>query len=231
MIDKIYYERRLEKILKMMSELSIDSALISEPGAVQYLTGLPLTYLGVSVPTLVTHRGKVLVFSLKLGAEESKDEIVFGDVVEGPSDPSGLEDFIMENIASLGVKKLGVDYGKMSYALVKRLTDSAGPLKDVGIDLDRLRSRKDAMELRNITKAIGITEIAHARAKEMITEGVTELEISTRAVAEMLKNGADWFAFSPLVASGNRSAYPHGSPTQKRLRNGELNLRRSGSSR
>ena len=78
------------------------------------------------------------------------------------------------------------------------------------------------MELRNITKAIGITEIAHARAKEMISEGVTECEISTRAVAEMLKNGADWFAFSPLVASGKRSAYLHGSPTQKRLRKGEL---------
>ncbi len=56
----------------------------------------------------------------------------------------------------------------------------------------------------------------------MISEGVTESEISTCAVAEMLKNGADWFAFSPLVASGKRSAYPHGSPTQKRLRNGEL---------
>ncbi len=146
MVGKIYYKKRMEKILKMMSELSIESALISEPGAVQYFTGLPLTYLGVSVPTLVTQQGKVLVFSLKLGAEEAKDEILFGEVVEGPADPSGLETFIMENMALLGVKKLGVDYGKMSYALAKKLADSAGPLRDISGDLDRLRARKDAME-------------------------------------------------------------------------------------
>ena len=117
MIGKIYYKKRLEKILKMMSELSIESVLVSEPGVVQYLTGLPLTYLGVSMPTLVTQQGKVLVLTLKMGIEEANDEMLFGEVVEGPADPSELEDFIAKNIASLGVKKLGVDYGKVSYAL------------------------------------------------------------------------------------------------------------------
>jgi Xaa-Pro aminopeptidase len=222
MNGKVYYKNRLEKVLKMISDLSIDSVLFSEPGAVQYLTGLPLTYLGVSMPTLVTAQGKVLAFSLKLGTEEAINEIVFGEVLDGPADPSGLESLLMEKIESLGVKELGVDYGKISYGLAKKLSYSLGSIKDVSFELDKLRSRKDAMEIRNIAKAIGITEIAHARAKEMICEGVTERQIATGAVTEMLKNGADWFAFSPLVASGKRSAYPHGSPTHKALRKGEL---------
>lgn len=222
MMTRFYYERRLERMLTLMSDLSIDATLVVEPAAAQYFTGLNLAYLGTSIPTLITKQGKVLMFTLELETAEAIDDAIFGEVVEGPAEPEGLQAFILEQLTSLGVKKLGIDYSKTPHSLAQGLAGKLGTLKDISNDLERLRAKKDFLELQNIIRAIAATEKAHARARGMILVGVAETEISTAAVTEILSSGAEWFSFSPLVASGRRSAYPHGRPTQKRLQLGEL---------
>ncbi len=148
-----------------------------------------------------------------MGVQESVDIIQFGEVLDGPAEPSELDFFVVKNIPKN--RKLGVDYGRLSYSQAKRLADEFGPFVDISDELEKIKSTKDEQEIRDITRSIAITEAAHARAKRMISEGVTEREISACAVNTLLQNGADWFSFSPLVASGKRSAYPHGAPTMK----------------
>jgi Xaa-Pro aminopeptidase len=222
MANIFYYEKRLERMLKMMSDLSVDAALIAEPAAAQYFTGLNLAFLGVAMPTLITRQGKVFVFARPIEAAEAGDDALLGEVVEGPADPVRLEVFILEHLASLGIKKLGIDYTKTPYTLLQRLSGRLDTLKDIGSDLEKLRARKDLLELQNIIRAIAATEKAQARAKAMMSEGAMECAVSAAAVIEILNGGAEWFSFPPLVASGIRSAYPHGMPTQKQLRRGEM---------
>lgn len=221
-MNEFYYEKRLERMLRMMSDLSIDAAFVVEPAAVQYFTGLNLVYLGRPMPTLITQQGKIFMFALKLEGSEAQHDSVLGDIVTGPADPEKQEAFILNYLMSLRVRKLGIDYSKTPCRLVQRLTDKLGEPRDMESDLARLRAVKDTLELQNIIRAIAATEKAQARAKKMISEGVEEREIASAAVTEILSCGAEWFSFSPLVASGERSAYPHGMPTQKRLRVGEM---------
>lgn len=217
-----YCEKRLGGLLEVMSHLSVDATLLTEAGAAQYFTGLDLSYLGAPMPTLVTKRGEVFVFARPLEAVEAEDDVLLGEVVEGPADPRRLESFIVEHIVSLRIARVGIDLNRTSQSLTRRLTGKLGKPKDMGLDLEKLMARKDASEVRSIVRAIAATEKAQARAKRMVSEGVTEREISIAAVNEILSNGAEWFSFPPLVASGKRSAYPHGIPTLRRLRKGEM---------
>lgn len=217
-----YYEKRLERMLKVMSDLSVDAALVTEPAATQYFTGLDLVYLGSSMPTLITQQGEVFIFARPLEATEASDDALLGEVIEGPSDPEELETFILERLLSLRIKKLGIDFNRTPHSLTRQLTGRLDRPKDMSEGLEKLMAKKDSLEIRNIVRAIAVTEKAQARTKGMVSEGVTEREISIAAVNEILSNGAEWFSFPPLVASGRRSAYPHGIPTQRRLRQGEM---------
>jgi Xaa-Pro aminopeptidase len=221
-VNRHHYEKHLERVVGMMSEHSVDALLLVEPAAVQYLTGLNLVYLGRAMPTVLTREGKLFLFALKLEAAETQRETALGDVLVGPAEPGEQEAYILRYLSTLHIRSIGVDYGKTLYSLVQKLTDIVGRPIDVERDLAKLRAKKDPFEVENILKAIRATEKAQARAKVMISEGVEEREIAAAAAAEILSNGAEWFSFTPLVASGARSAYPHGMPTRKRLGRGEL---------
>lgn len=63
-MEKLYCKKRLERMLTMMSDLSMDTTLVVEPAAAQYFAGLNLAYLG----------GKVFMLTLELEATEAIDE-------------------------------------------------------------------------------------------------------------------------------------------------------------
>src|SRR5260370_26053788 len=61
-----------------------------------------------------------------------------------------------------------------------------------------------------------------AGALKLLKAGVRELEIAAEIEYQMRQRGASGRAFEPIVAFGERSAYPHARPTAKRVRKIEL---------
>jgi len=55
-----------------------------------------------------------------------------------------------------------------------------------------------------------------------LVPGTREIDIAIVIKRLALAHGCRHMAFETLVASGVRSAYPHGKPTQKKLRDGDL---------
>ncbi|MFA5929018.1 MAG: M24 family metallopeptidase, partial [Candidatus Margulisiibacteriota bacterium] len=55
-----------------------------------------------------------------------------------------------------------------------------------------------------------------------IKQGVTELEIEKNIIRLAKEQGCPHLSFKTLVASGVRSALPHGRPTKKKLQQGEF---------
>lgn len=73
-------------------------------------------------------------------------------------------------------------------------------------------------------KVSELADIAVSAAREAMAPGVTEYEIAAEASYAMRRNGAEATSFDTIVSTGHRSAYSHGWPTQRRLKQGEFML-------
>ncbi len=86
----------------------------------------------------------------------------------------------------------------------------------------QIRMCKDAGEMRAIRKAISIAESALRDALSLLRPGVSEQEVAAYIEYGMKQRGAEKPAFDTIVASGVRSARPHGVASQKRIRSGNV---------
>ena len=75
-----------------------------------------------------------------------------------------------------------------------------------------------------IRRAIEIASNSFSHVTERIREGVLEREVAFEMEFFMKQNEADGLAFDIIVASGKRSALPHGKAGMKRIETGDFIL-------
>jgi Xaa-Pro aminopeptidase len=88
--------------------------------------------------------------------------------------------------------------------------------------LRKLRSVKEAEELRQIRIACSITDKAVRRAAGFVRPGVWEYEVEAEIQHELLRNRASGSAFPTIVASGSNSCVLHYITNQKECLPGEV---------
>jgi Xaa-Pro aminopeptidase/Xaa-Pro dipeptidase len=81
---------------------------------------------------------------------------------------------------------------------------------------------KDASEVASITKAVAISDKAFDKILPMVKPGVRESELRAELEYQMAMLGSEKPAFESIVASGYRSAMPHGVASHKKLQKGEF---------
>ncbi len=81
---------------------------------------------------------------------------------------------------------------------------------------------KDDGEVAKIKKAVRITDRAFSEILDFIRPGLSELDIAAELEYRMKKGGSSTPYYQTIVASGKRSALPHGVATSKKIRGGEL---------
>jgi Xaa-Pro aminopeptidase len=81
---------------------------------------------------------------------------------------------------------------------------------------------KDQEEIQIIQDAANIADAAFDYITTFIRPGITELEVSNELEFFMRKQGATSSSFDIIVASGHRSALPHGVASEKVIEKGEL---------
>ena len=138
-------------------------------------------------------------------------------------DSDGYDDAFAESAAALGSIRIGVEGQRMrvfeSEALRRHFGQGSVAMADT--DLIDLRLAKTAEEVAIIEKAIRISETALSETLAEVRSGMSEAEIQGLLKMRMLANGADGFAFDPLVLAGGNAANPHGVPGERPLAAGE----------
>ncbi|MGO8805960.1 MAG: M24 family metallopeptidase [Candidatus Bathyarchaeia archaeon] len=86
----------------------------------------------------------------------------------------------------------------------------------------KLRSIKDEDEALLIREACKLASLGMKVASEFIRPGVSEMQVAAEVEYAMRKNGSDGTSFDTIIASGVSSAYPHGSCSNRIIREGEL---------
>ena len=80
-----------------------------------------------------------------------------------------------------------------------------------------LRMVKDAGELQLMTRAAAVGCTLFETMLPRIEAGMTEVALAAELEFEARKSGAEGMSFETIVASGARSALPHGRATQAKL--------------
>ncbi|AVR94911.1 Xaa-Pro aminopeptidase [Pseudoduganella armeniaca] len=97
-------------------------------------------------------------------------------------------------------------------------------LRDVNPLLDEMRVVKDAFEQAIMLRAGEISGAAHVRAMRAARPGVFEYELEAELLYEFRRNGAQFPAYTPIVASGANSCILHYNSNDRRIGDGELVL-------
>jgi Xaa-Pro aminopeptidase len=95
---------------------------------------------------------------------------------------------------------------------------------DVRTVIDDMRLVKDAHELAVMRRAARIAAAAHRRAMQRTRPGRNEYEIEAELLYEFRRNGAQFPAYSPIVASGANACVLHYVFNDALMRDGELLL-------
>ncbi|MDD2234217.1 MAG: Xaa-Pro peptidase family protein [Desulfitobacteriaceae bacterium] len=123
-----------------------------------------------------------------------------------------------------GAKRLGFEGDYLNYLDYCRLKEALPQTELVSLPdlVTGLRSIKDSTEISLIRTAVQIADQAWANILNQLEVGQTEEGIALDLEFTMRRAGASGASFDFIVASGKRSALPHGRASQKKIAKGEF---------
>lgn len=207
---------RLSRLQDLMQEANYSSMLITSTPNIFYFTGfMGPGYLVVPLDG----KAKLYVHPLEYEAAQLYST---GDVdVEKIKITASLVDVVRDLPDELKIK-IGFDRLEAEHYLKIRELVASEELRPESELIWKLRMVKDSGEVERIRKAAEISSRCMELASEMIEDGVRESEVKAEVLEEMLKLGADKPAFDPIVASGPRSALPHGGAGDRQMKKGDV---------
>jgi len=124
---------------------------------------------------------------------------------------------VAEKIKHLKLKSIGFDFLSAYHYLTLRKALRETRLKPLNQLVQEFRMVKDPTELASIKKAAELTDSSVEAALDAIKLGITECEVAAEMEYAMRKSGSEGIAFDTIVASGARSAFPHGGCSTEHL--------------
>ncbi|MFT4727396.1 MAG: Xaa-Pro dipeptidase [Granulosicoccus sp.] len=149
-----------------------------------------------------------VVPNLELGSFEA---LAFEGEVYDWRDQVGYQVAFDQILQQMSLTSIGVE-GQVMRVFVDQALRKSSPslaIQDAQKAIAALRLHKNDEELAAIRKAIGISERALANTIDRVVVGMTERAIENILVQNLFAEGAEDFAFSPIVAAGDNSARPH----------------------
>jgi len=204
------YRERQKRVKETLKEKGLIGAWFFSYENRRYLTG----FTGTNGQVFLTQEKLYFLTDgrYKTQAEESvvMDELVvyenfpkaFGEVMQGRKGKVALEGSALTWKEFEEIKKevSGIDW------------------EDGGAWMRNLRVQKEEEEILLIEKAVEIAESAFLDFQRRIRTGKKEVDLALFLEFALRKKGSGTLPFPIIVASGNRSALPHGVADQRRLK-------------
>lgn len=205
---------RIRGLKKRIEKEKLNGLMVTEPHNVFYLTGSWIE--GIA---LLTKEENFLIVS-PLFAEETKVELEGWEIVVH----AGELNKILKKVWKRRGKRLGFEASNLSYEEYERLSG----IKDIEFIpsrgwVEELRMVKDEAELALMQESAEVAHSAFEYVESKLKVGVSEKEISQEA-GGFLRERSDGEAFPSIVLFGERTSFPHGRPSERKLRQSEVVL-------
>jgi Xaa-Pro dipeptidase len=218
---------RLDKLTASLLNSKLDAVILNPGPTLKYLTGLNFHLMERPVVLFVAP-GKDPV--LVLPELELPKVDLFPYKVQGIAygeNPLEWDDAFRKAAQALGVdgKRIGVEPRQLRLLEFRHVKAGApeADFPDASDVLADLRLRKDKAEVDAMRVAVKIAQDALEATLPKIKIGMTEREVASELVMQLLKHGSESeMPFAPIVSAGPNSANPHASPTDRKLQAGDL---------
>ena len=202
---------------KAFEEKGFDGFLIANEANMLYFAGFP----GATC-LLFPRDGENILYVYGVNYEQAKAEGK-GFRVELVRRDENLAAKVAAQVKDYGIRKLAFDALTFeNYRGLAKFLRGKAKLKPQGKLVWELRKVKDAEEIELMRKAGELTCEGMKAAYEFIRPGVREYEVAAEIEYAMRRKGSWGTAFDTIVASGVRSAYPHGGCTDREIHEGDL---------
>lgn len=206
---------KLENLRKQLKAEQIDALLITNPFNRRYMTG----FTGTAGVALISMEAAVFITDFRY-TEQAAKEIDGFEIIQHTKT---IIEEVAEQAKKMNVKTLGFEKEDVSFGLYELYEkEISATLKATSGLIEKLRMVKTADEIAVLKEAAKIADAAFEHILTFIRPGVTELDVSNELEFIMRKRGATSSSFSIIVASGLRSALPHGVATDKVIASGDF---------
>ena len=198
-------EHRLLKLRAVLKDEGLEALLVTNPVNRRYVSG----FTGTSGYVVVTADRALLFTDFRYVTQAGEQAAGFDIVEHGTSALASIGDALRAaGIGSLGFEQQHVSYGAyLSYG--KELGQGVRLVPTDGL-VERLRRIKDEAELAVMRRAVAIADAAFEHILTVLKPGLRERDVALELETFMKKQGAKGSSFDIIVASGERSALPHG---------------------
>ncbi len=207
---------RVSRLRNLFGPEKINAFYITNPENRFYLTG----FTGSTGALLVTPDQLYLLTDFRY-MEQAAIESPGCRVIEVSGTYAAA---LFEILRKKHLSRLGLEGDHLTYSQFINLSKvcEGVEIKPLSDRVEQLRILKDESEIDLIDQAVSIADQAFAQILHLVKPGVTEQEIALRLEYAMRRMGADGPAFRFIVASGVRSALPHGVSSPKTIMAGDL---------
>jgi Xaa-Pro aminopeptidase len=213
---------RLARLREELSRREITAIALSNPTNVGYVSGFTgSTALAVVTPGSGPYAADAVFIADSRYALQAQGQCP--DFRVRQCGPKPLET-LAEVVKELGIRTLHFESATLTVAALEKWKEALpettlAPAADV---VETLRQVKDAGEIACIREAAGIVDRAFDFLLTITRPGVREIDLAIELEYFLKKQGSEKEAFDIIVASGPRSAMPHGRASEKRLESGEF---------
>ncbi|MDU6559680.1 MAG: Xaa-Pro peptidase family protein, partial [Streptococcus vestibularis] len=207
-------QRRLERFDAKLAQSGLDALLVTGQNNIYYLTD----FWGTNATVFITKNRRLFLTDSRYTLI-AKQSVHGFDIIES-KDP--LKD-IVKFVEADNLEIIGFD-NQVSFAYYQGLQAifEGYTLSPQSNFMEELRMIKDEKELATIRKACSISDRAFTDVLDFIKPGqTTELQVANFLDFRMREYGASGISFESIIASGYRSAMPHGVASEKVIQSGE----------
>jgi Xaa-Pro aminopeptidase len=205
------YKLRQNELRGRLASSRLDGLLVSHLPNIRYLCG----FTGSAGLLLVEEPGSTFFTDVRYDTQ-AREEVKGGKVIIARK---ALLHALGERIAARRKKSrakgwtIGIEAEHLTVAERKQLADLLPPgmrLRNAPALVERARMVKDEEELGLIREAVKLGAALFDRALEVLRPGIKECELAAEMEYAARRAGAEEMSFPTIVASGARSALPHG---------------------
>src|SRR6266536_3255628 len=219
-------QSRFDKLNTSLETSGLDAVILNPGPTLTHLTGLRFHLMERPVVLLFAKDQDPAIVLPELELQKVASLPYKLQVFAYPENPSEWDHSFRKAVQALSLdgKHIGVEPRQLRLLEFRHVKAGApeADYPDASDVLSGLRLRKDQAEVEAMRRAVKIVQNALEATIPAIKVGMTEKELASELVVQLLKHGSESeLPFAPIISGGPNAANPHASPSDRKLQVGD----------
>ncbi|MDQ1909578.1 Xaa-Pro peptidase family protein [Paenibacillus sp. GD4] len=209
-------QERIRRLREVMQQQGLQALLVTGDINRRYISG----FTGSAGYVLITDRRAILLTDFRYMTQAPQQAIGLEVIEHAPKAMETVKDLLAQE----KVTALGFEQNDLSYGAFRSISEVLSGIELIPTDnlVEKLRMVKDAGEIEIMQEAADLADRTFSHILGFLKPGAVEKDIALEIEMFVRRHGAASTSFETIVASGERSALPHGKASDRVLGNNEF---------